>query len=173
MPGGSLPSTPKGTIAGIVTSSTDGGVIEGAEVTVDSGQSSTTDSSGYYIISDVPAGECSVKASAVGFRSQTKTATVSENQQTTVDFALKPKKGKGKPSRKALLQQAIQAKRRHEKNIFQMPAVVGTGVTLSEVGRPVIEIYLKEDLPETRRRIPAVLDNIPVRVVITGEFEAF
>lgn len=173
MPGGSPPSTPKGTVAGTVTSSADGSVIEGAEVTVDSGQSAITDGNGFYIVSDVPLGERSIKVSATGFRSQTQTAIVSENQQTAINFALKPQKDRGKPSEKALLHQAIQAKRRHEKNVFQIPAVVGTGVTLSKVGRPVIEIYLKEDLAETRRRIPAVLDNIPVRVVITGEFEAF
>jgi len=51
--------------------------------------------------------------------------------------------------------------------------VVGTGVGLSETGQPVIEIYLKEDSAKARARIPTALDNVPVRVVVTGPFEAF
>lgn len=173
MPGGSPPSTPKGTIAGTVTSRTDGSTIGGAEVIVDSGQSATTDVNGYYFISNVPVGEHSVEASAAGFRAQSKTAIVSENQQTTVNFALKPRKGRGKPSGKTLLWQAIRAKNRHEQNILRIPTVVGIGIGLSETARPVIEIYLEEDSTEARRRIPPALDKVPVRIVVTGPFEAF
>lgn len=173
MPGGSTPSTPKGTIAGTVTSKTDSGAVGGAEVIVDSGQSATTDVDGYYFISNVPVGEHSVEASAAGFKAQSKTAIVSENQQTTVVFALKPRKGRGKPSGKSLLRQAIRAKNRHEQNILQIPTVVGTGIGLSETARPVIEIYLEQDSTEARRRIPPALDKVPVRVVVTGPFEAF
>ena len=57
--------------------------------------------------------------------------------------------------------------------MFQITGVVGTGVSLSETGQPVIEIYLKKDLAEAHARIPAVLDNVRVRAVVTGSFEAF
>lgn len=173
MPGGTPPSTPKGAIAGTVTSRKNGNAVEGAQVEVDSGQSATTNANGYYLISDVPAGEHSVKASAMGFRPQTKTTVVSGNQQATVNFALRPQKGRVKPAGKDLLGRAIRAKNRHEENIFRIPGAVGTGVSLSETGRPIIEIYLKEDSIEARRQIPAAVDSIPVRTVITGEFEAF
>jgi len=62
--------------------------IEGATVSVDTGQSSTTLADGSYVIADVPEGERLVTASAVGFESQTTAATVIENQDTEVDFAL-------------------------------------------------------------------------------------
>ena len=57
--------------------------------------------------------------------------------------------------------------------IFQIDGVVGTGVSLSEAGQPVIEIYLKDKQAKAHARIPAALDNVPVRVKVTGQFEAF
>lgn len=79
-----------GSIAGTVTNASDGNAIDGATVSVVTGQSATTAPDGTYTIADVPTGERSVTASADGFESQTKTATVIENQTTIVDFALNP-----------------------------------------------------------------------------------
>jgi hypothetical protein len=78
-----------GTVAGVVTSST-GGAIAGASVSLDSGQSTTTSASGSYSIGGVPAGTRSVTASAAGFASQSQSALVSDGQTTTVDFVLAP-----------------------------------------------------------------------------------
>ena len=79
-----------GSIAGTVTNVSDGTAVEGATVSVDTGQSATTAADGTYTITDVPTGDRSVTASADGFESQTQTALVYENQTTTVDFALNP-----------------------------------------------------------------------------------
>ena len=89
---GAAPPSPvsTGTIDGTVTESDGVTPIEGATVTVDTGQSGITDTDGTYTITDVPTGECSVTASADGFESQTKPATVYDKQTTTVDFALIP-----------------------------------------------------------------------------------
>ena len=84
-----LAATPTGTIAGKVTKSDGGAAISGASVVVvGTSLSATTDANGDYSIGNVPTGDRSDKASATGFESQTKPATVNENQTTTVDFAL-------------------------------------------------------------------------------------
>jgi hypothetical protein len=57
-------------------------------VSVDTGQSTTTDAFGDYSIADVPAGNRTVTATASGYESQNAPATVSEGLDTVVDFAL-------------------------------------------------------------------------------------
>jgi len=61
----------------------------GASITLDTGESATTGSGGTYTISDAPTGSREVTASAIGYVSQTQSATV-DNQVTTpgVDFTL-------------------------------------------------------------------------------------
>lgn len=83
-------SVTTGTIAGTVTNFSDSTAIEGATVSVDTGQSATTAGDGTYTITDVPTGDRSVTASADGFESQITTATVTENLTITVYFVLNP-----------------------------------------------------------------------------------
>ncbi len=87
--------TTTGTVSGTVTDASTGSGVSGAAVSVDTGQSATTDSTGSYSIADVPTGDRSVTASATGYQSQTKTATVSENTTATVNFALQPQTATG------------------------------------------------------------------------------
>ena len=63
---------------------------------------------------------------------------------------------------------ATAAKRRNENALLNLPSVVGVGVGVG--GH--IEVYLANDNAQTRARIPAQLDGVPVRVVVTGEFQA-
>lgn len=84
------PPATTGSISGTVTSSADGSPIGGASVEADTGQSDTTAGDGSYTLTDVPTGDRTVTASAPGFNSDSKPATVNENQTTTVDFALNP-----------------------------------------------------------------------------------
>jgi hypothetical protein len=51
--------------------------------------------------------------------------------------------------------------------------VQGHGVALDAAGRPVIEVYLANENATARGQIPATIENIPVRVVVTGEFKAY
>jgi hypothetical protein len=163
---------PTGSISGTVTRSTDGSPIEGAIVAVDTGESVATGADGMYLITGVVIGNHSINASFDDFKAQTKTATVDEGN-TIVDFSLKPHKGRGKALGHAAIDHAKQVKKRHEQTIFQISGVVGTGVGLSETGQPVIDIYFKDDLAKSRAQIPAVLDDVPVRATVTGQFEAF
>ena len=82
------PPTTTGSISGTVTDAGTGDPIGGAGVSTDSGQSTTTDGSGNYTLSDVPTGTRSVTASASGFASSTAQTSVSEDVTSTLSFAL-------------------------------------------------------------------------------------
>jgi len=77
-----------GSIAGMVTDSSTDNPIPEASVSTDTGQSAITDSGGSYTLSNVPAGERTVTASATGYVSGQKQATVTEGGTSQVDFAL-------------------------------------------------------------------------------------
>ncbi len=77
-----------GTIEGTVTDASTTNQIFGATVTVDdTGDSTTTNVSGFYSIPNVPGGSHDVTASATDFVSQTKSTTVNGGT-STVDFDL-------------------------------------------------------------------------------------
>jgi hypothetical protein len=178
MPGGTLPEpepTLTGAISGIVTNNSTGEAVDGAVVSTDTGESAVTEADGGYLLSDVPAGDRQVIASASGFRDQTKTITVVADATVEADFALKVRKGGGngrKPNRGAL-RRALRAKNRYVNRFLSIDGVVGVGVGLSVKGQPVVEIYLSEDLDKVKRQIPPRLDDVPVAAVVTGTFEAF
>lgn len=68
---------------------------------------------------------------------------------------------------------ARSVKARNGNMLFSIPGVVGHGLALNENGQPVIEVYLDSGTADARARIPAALENVPVRVVVTGAFEAY
>ena len=70
------------------------------------------------------------------------------------------------------LDRALRAQERHFDALFNVPDVVGHGIGLSEGGEPVIEVYLRNENGRSRARIPAALDHVPVRVLVTGPFTA-
>jgi hypothetical protein len=165
------PGPGAGTILGTVTDNTADNIpIKGAKVRVDSGQSGKTDAAGNYTVTGVPAGTHSAKASAKGFESQTITGIeVVDAATTEVDFELSPRvKG-----RQSAIKIARNAKARHGKKLLEISGVVGHGIGLSKKERPVIQVYLEDDLPQARAQIPATLDGVAVRVLVTGPFEAF
>jgi hypothetical protein len=173
MPGGIVPEEKVGIIKGTVSSSADGSSIGYATVTVDTGQQAVTDSNGNYLIGDVSVGSHSVTAAATGFKSQTKIATVYENAETIINFALKIQKGKPNKAGSNAINHAMMVKNRHKDKIFQLDNVVGIGIGLGWQKQPVIEVYLKEDSGQARARIPSTLEDVPVQVVVTGPFVAF
>lgn len=69
---------------------------------------------------------------------------------------------------------ATQAKARHELAIMRIEGVVGLGVGASDAapGQAVVEVYVKQATPAVRGAIPPRLDNVPVKVVETGEIIA-
>ncbi len=173
MVGGAPPSAPKGSISGRVTNAAGGAAIEGAQVSVDSGQSDITDSAGSYLIEDIPVGSHVVQATKTGFKPKSQTAVVNENQNTTVNFALRAQKGKSPQSKKEAINKAIAAKNRHQDSIMAIDGVVGVGVGHSKEDQPVVQVYLKSDSGQTRSKLPKVLDDVAVEVIVTGEFIAF
>lgn len=64
--------------------------------------------------------------------------------------------------------QGSAAKEKHKDALLDLPDVVGVAVGVDGA----VEVYLERENPSTRRNIPPALDNVPVRVVVTGAFEA-
>jgi acid phosphatase len=85
-------NNPAGTITGRVTNSATSAALAGATVTYGGG-SATTDGSGNYTLSNVPAGNVGVTASMNGFTSQTATVSVTAGATSTQNFALTPSAG--------------------------------------------------------------------------------
>lgn len=72
------------------------------------------------------------------------------------------------------LEIASEVKARHEESLFEMPDVVGTGVSVDPAGNPVIEVYVKGGgTRAVGRPIPKTLEGIRVRVIETGPIRAF
>jgi hypothetical protein len=62
-------------------------------------------------------------------------------------------------------------KRRHEARIMRMRGVVGVGIGQKD-GKDTIRIYVAEDLPKIRTKLPDSLDDVPVEIVVSGPFKA-
>jgi acid phosphatase len=78
-----------GTITGQVTNHSTGAALSGATVSY-SGGSTTSDSSGNYTLSNVPAGSVNVTAAMTGFTSQTVSVNVSSGATSRQNFSLSP-----------------------------------------------------------------------------------
>ena len=89
-----------------------------------------------------------------------------------------PPPGKG-PKKKSSTQVppglaiASEVKARHSEELMAIRGVVGTGLSIDNAGNPVIEVYLRGAMRDAERGIPADIEGIRVRVVITGAFTAF
>jgi microsomal dipeptidase-like Zn-dependent dipeptidase len=66
-------------------------------------------------------------------------------------------------------------KEHHEEAILNLEGVVGIGVGLSETVPEdvVIEVYVKKPAHEMKHVIPEMLEDVPVKIVETGEIVAF
>ena len=71
------------------------------------------------------------------------------------------------------LEVASAVKSRHEDRLFDIPGVVGTGISVDDAGNPVIEVYIERATRAAGRPIPQALEGVPVRVVETGSFIAY
>jgi hypothetical protein len=67
------------------------------------------------------------------------------------------------------LLKAMEVQDRHTPSIMSTPDVVGTGVGLSSIGKPVIHVFTAE---QDVSGIPADLEGFPVEVIVTGEIYA-
>jgi hypothetical protein len=73
------------------------------------------------------------------------------------------------------LEAVSKVKEKHEEAILRIEGVVGIGVGLSdtEPGQVVIEVYTKKPAHEMRHLIPEAIEGIPVKIIETGEIVAF
>jgi len=76
-----------GTVTGKVTNVSTGGAISGATVSY-SGGSATSNTSGVYTLSNVPAGTYNMTAAHSGYLNRTLSVTVTANATTTTNFAI-------------------------------------------------------------------------------------
>lgn len=172
---GGAETDPVGSITGTVTNRVTGSPIENATVTLRTGGFAVTDPDGIYLIEDVPVGRHHLKVTAEGFLRRRRIARVYQDQESVLDFVLNPYNGQGDlpQAHQAAVSWAKKIKKRYEKKLFEIDGVVGTGISLTETRKPVIEIYLKDDPANNTKKFPTILDGIPVRTVVTGQFEAF
>jgi len=84
------PPETNGSIAGIVTDTSNGSPIPGASVTADSGQNETTASDGSYTLAAVPTGVRTVSVSASGYDSASPSTTVTDGGTSTLNVSLSP-----------------------------------------------------------------------------------
>ena len=81
-------------------------------------------------------------------------------------------RGRGRRPHAAKVKAAVKIKRKHQQSLFlSSDEVVGVGVGAVN-GEPVIEVYTKSGNPRSLARIPAELEGVRVRRVITGPFTA-
>jgi hypothetical protein len=74
------------------------------------------------------------------------------------------------------VQKAIAAQEKHTAHFMQDPGTIGTAVGLDENGNPAVLVYIDNASPNAQvhaRSIPATVDNIPARAVLTDEFVAY
>ena len=77
-----------GAVTGRVINAINSAGITNASVSTDTGQSVTTDSFGDYAITNVPVGNRNITVTASGYDGQTASTSVTENNTSTVNFAL-------------------------------------------------------------------------------------
>jgi chitodextrinase len=64
-----------------------------------------------------------------------------------------------------LIRNAINIQNKHSKRLMNIQGVLGSGIGLNAEGQPIIKVYtMHAEIPD----IPVSLDNIPVKVKVTG-----
>jgi hypothetical protein len=170
---GSEPPPPSqtGTITGIVTDEASGKAIFKATVSVDSGQTATTDKKGKYTIPGVSEGPHGVTASAKRYSPAEQSVTVAADGTVEANFELLPSASPG--AKEAAIAHAIEVKRRNEQRILGLANVAGVGVGLSGNDQAVIRVYLTKGPAQGRGDIPSHLEGVPVLTEVSGPFVAY
>lgn len=66
--------------------------------------------------------------------------------------------------------QALRAE--HEGALLRIDGVVGVSTGKDEAGSPVLIVYISQPLETVAARLPAHLENLPIRFTFTGEVRA-
>ena len=100
------------------------------------------------------------------------------NEPSVLDQTVKQDQGaltKDNPEIRAV----IPVQERHTSDLMKIPDVVGTAVGLTDDGKPCILVLTKTDIQANALAkgapspLPDQLDNVPVRIMVTGEITAF
>jgi len=67
-------------------------------------------------------------------------------------------------------QEATAVKRRHSAHLLGMEGVSGVGVERDDAQSYVLAVHLEDRATAERLRLPATLDGVPVRTIITGRY---
>ncbi len=73
----------------------------------------------------------------------------------------------------------IPVQERHTADLMKIPEVIGTAVGLTDDGKPCILVLTKTDIVAdalakgTASPLPDMLDNVPVKIMVTGEIKTF
>ncbi|HKJ67354.1 MAG TPA: hypothetical protein VKA68_05320, partial [bacterium] len=92
-----------------------------------------------------------------------------ENQSTVPTEPGLSTETMGSAKFQAQLQKVMAVQDRQTQRLIQIPGVVGTGTGLGPNGQPVVRVFVAT--PDVAN-IPAVVENIPVDVKVTGRFVA-
>ena len=71
------------------------------------------------------------------------------------------------------LERALRVRADHEDELFEIPGVLGTGIGADASGNPVIRVYVENAAQSVDHPIPADIEGLPVRIVVTGPIEAY
>jgi len=76
---------------------------------------------------------------------------------------------------RAVVDAARKTKEKHEAKLLSIPGVVGVGIGHSEKtpGQAAIEVYVKDSASAMRSQLPTSLDGVEVKIVETGEIQAY
>lgn len=91
---------------------------------------------------------------------------------TTAAGAAAPVAGAGSEAEPEEIAHLKDVQARHEKQIMNIPGVVGMGIGRSPEGQLLVEIYVKKHTAELESHLPKTLDGANVRIVETGEVRA-
>lgn len=113
------------------------------------------------------AGVCR-RQDSVGSRTEPARSPEISTSQTPSSTPPKPKYA---PEMVDLIQ-AGEIKKRRDQELMNIPGVVGTGLSRDSDGAPVIEVYVERLSPKMEQSVPAELEGVRVRIVVTGAFQA-
>jgi len=74
-------------------------------------------------------------------------------------------------AKRAGASKAEKARRKHEGKLLEIDGVEGVSLDSGDLGEDIVMVFVRDE--SVVKKIPKTLDGVPVRVEVTGEFDAF
>ncbi|MFQ5866074.1 MAG: hypothetical protein ACE5IW_12675 [bacterium] len=72
----------------------------------------------------------------------------------------------------ATMKEAFQAKEKMREILKEIPGINGIGITWDEDGQPCVRVNVDIAIDKTtRRKIPSYIDQVPVKIEVTGSIQ--